>query len=78
MTAPAYDLMDLLPVMPTSARAFAQDDIVLGYLRVYQHDLKAPDSLVTIDGTITDGRARVLRRWTAPVAADLFVDGLAE
>jgi VWFA-related protein len=67
----------LLPVLPTSRRTFTADDTVDAFLRIYQGDGRAP-GVVSIAGTITDGRERVVRRWAGAVGAATFSNGQAD
>ena len=75
--APGEGFAQLLPVIPTSRRSFVPQDLVTGFLRVYQRAAKTP-APVSIRVTITDGEDRVRQQSTEVMGADQFTGGQAD
>jgi hypothetical protein len=69
--APGDAAAAFLPVVPTSQRAFSADDVVGGFLRVYQGGNRPP-APVTMKVTITDGNDHVVRKSAEVIGVDRF------
>lgn len=69
--APGDAAAAFLPVVPTSQRTFSADDVVGGFLRVYQGGTR-PLAPVTMKVTITDGNDHVVRKSSEVIAVDRF------
>ena len=76
-TVPGESSAPLIPVKPTSRRTFRAGETINGFLRVYQSESRAPGP-VTVTGTITDDRNRVLQQSTLVLAPDKFSGGQAD